>query len=114
MGTQEPVEKLTAVGAAFWYGFAFSDLLTYIPILFVGLSGHLRGVRWGRIWMAAALGINVYWPIVCLSTLVGARGAPGWNITNEAPYWVVLPVIAAWGVWGLFVVARESEGRRSV
>ena len=41
MGTQEPVEKITEVGAAFWYGFALGDLLTYIPILFAGLIGHL-------------------------------------------------------------------------
>ena len=109
MGTQEPVAMITEVGAAFWYGFAFSDLLTYIPILLVGLLGHLRAARWGRIWMAAALGITVYWPIVCLAALVGARGAPGWNIADEAPYWIVLPAIAAWGAWGLVAVAREPQ-----
>jgi hypothetical protein len=109
MGTQEPVGTVTEVGAAFWYGFAFGDLLIYIPILLAGLTGHLRAKRWGRIWMAAALGITVYWPIVCLSALVDARGAPGWNIVNEAPYWVVLSVIAAWGAWGLVAVSMEPR-----
>jgi hypothetical protein len=109
MGTQEPVEMITEVGAAFWYGFAFGDLLTYIPILLVGLLGHLRAARWGRTWMAAALGITVYWPIVCLAALVHARGAPGWNIADETPYWVVLPMIAAWGAWGLVAVMREPQ-----
>ena len=29
MGTQEPIEVVTEVGAAFWYGFALGDLLVY-------------------------------------------------------------------------------------
>ena len=109
MGTQEPAEMITEVGAAFWYGFAFGDLLTYIPILLVGLVGHLRAARWWRTWMAAALGITVYWPIVCLAALVHARGSPGWNIVDELPYWIVLPAIAAWGAWGLVAVAAEPQ-----
>lgn len=109
MGTQEPATMITEVGAAFWYGFAFGDSLTYIPFLLVGLMGHLRAARWGRIWMAAALGITVYWPIVCLAALVHARGALGWNIASEVPYWIVLPMITAWGAWGLVAVARDPE-----
>jgi hypothetical protein len=109
MGTQEPAETVTEVGAAFWYGFAVGDLLTYIPILILGLIGHLRMTQWGRIAMAAALGITVYWPVVCLAAMVDARDAVGWNISNEAPYWIVLTLIAAWGLWGLIVVARESQ-----
>ena len=112
MGTQEPVENITEVGAAFWYGFAFGDLLAYIPILLVGLIGHLHAKQWGRIWMAAALGITVYWPIVCLAAVVEARGAPGWNIAEEVPYWVVLSVIAAWGAWGLVAVAMQPHRDR--
>lgn len=111
LGTQEPPEVITEVGAAFWYGFAFADLLAYIPILLVGLIGHLYATQWGRIWMAAALGITVYWPIVCLAALVDARGAPGWNITNEVPYWLALSLIAAWGGWGLFAIAKEPQPR---
>ena len=33
MGTQEPAEQITAVGVAFWYGFALADLVVYIPLL---------------------------------------------------------------------------------
>lgn len=46
MGTQEPVESISEVGAAFWYGFAVGDLLVYIPILCVGLLGQLY--HWQR------------------------------------------------------------------
>ena len=59
--------------------------------------------------MAAALGITVYWPIVCLAALVDARGAPGWNIADEVPYLIVLPLIAAWGAWGLVAVATDPQ-----
>jgi hypothetical protein len=109
MGTQEPAEVITEVGAAFWYGFALGDLLTYIPILCVGLIGHLRDTHWGRIALAAALGITVYWPVVSLAALVDARDAAGWNISSEMPYWVVCLLIAAWGAWGLYFVLRKSQ-----
>lgn len=109
MGTQEPAETITEVGAAFWYGFALGDLLTYIPILLAGLIGHMRARTWGRVLLAAALGITFYWPIVCLITVVDARNASGWNLTDEAPYWIVLPLIALWGAWGLWAVIRESQ-----
>ncbi len=109
MGTQEPAEAITQVGAAFWYGFALGDLLTYIPILGVGLIGHWRGTHWGRIALAAALGITVYWPVVSLAALVDARDAAGWNISSEMPYWIVCLLIAAWGAWGLCAIICESR-----
>jgi len=109
MGTQESVDKITEVGAAFFYGFALGDLLTYIPILFFGLLGHFLGKTYGRILIAAALGITIYWPVVCLAALVDARGAAGWNMGAEAPYWIVLSLITAWGVWGLWFILRESK-----
>jgi hypothetical protein len=108
MGTQEPVEQITEVGVAFWYGFAFGDLLIYIPILLVGLGGHWLGKEWGRILLAAALGITIYWPTVSLAALVDARNAAGWSISNETPYWIVCLLIIAWGIVGLWLVIRGT------
>jgi hypothetical protein len=102
MGTQEPVEAITAVGVAFWYGFALADLLVYIPLLAMGLIGHWKNLKWGLIVLAAALGITVYWPVVCLAAVVAARDASGWILPDERSYWVVLPAIALWGAWGLW------------
>jgi len=109
MGTQEPADTITEVGAAFWYGFALGDVLTYIPMLLAGLIGHMRARPWGRILFAAALGITFYWPVVGLVTVVEARDASGWELTDEAPYWIVLPLITLWGAWGLWAVMRESR-----
>lgn len=108
MGTQEPAEMITEVGTSFYYGFALADLLIYIPILLFGLVGQIRRSSWAGIALAAALGITVYWPIVCLAALVEARGAAGWNLSNETQFWVGLPLIAVWGAWGLIVVVKES------
>lgn len=107
MGTQEPKEVVTEVGVAFWYGFAFGDLVAYIPMLLIGLIGHLRLKNWGNIWLAASLGITIYWPIVCLAAIVDARGASGWRLTNELQYWVVLLSIAGWGAWGLITIIKK-------
>lgn len=109
MGTQEPVERITQVGVAFWYGFAFADLIVYLPLLLVGLIGHLRGTNWGRVSFAAALGISVYWPLVSLAALVDARDAPGWEIGDERPYWLVCLLVAAWGAVGLWLLMRHPN-----
>jgi hypothetical protein len=108
MGTQESAQRITDVGVAFWYGFAFADLVVYIPLLGAGLVGHWLGRPWWRVIFGAALGITVYWPVVVLATAVDARGAPGWDI-DEMDYWIVLPIIAVWALWGLFMVARTAS-----
>ncbi|MFN1836063.1 hypothetical protein AB2B38_012430 [Balneola sp. MJW-20] len=113
MGTQEPAETITEVGTAFFYGFALADLLTYIPILLAGLIGHMLSRVWGHLIFAAGLGITLYWPVVCLATVVDARDASGWNLADEAPYWIVLPLIAIWGAWGLWALMKESGKMQS-
>jgi len=106
MGTQEPAETITDVGVAFYYGFAFGDLVFYIPLLAAGLIGHWLGHRWGRVLFGAALGITIYWPVVCLAAVVAARGAEGWGLKSETPFWIALPLIALWGMWALWRVVR--------
>ena len=107
MGTQESAQAITEVGAAFWYGFAFSDLVIYIPLLGAGLIGQLLVRTWWRVVLGAALGITMYWPIVVLATAVDARDASGWNI-DESDYWIVLPLIAVWALFGLVLLARTA------
>ena len=111
MSTQESAEQITEVGAAFWYGFAFGDLLTYIPLLAMGLIGYWLGQIWGRIILSAALGITVYWPVVCLAAVIAARDAAGWNLANETVHWVVLPLITLWGVWGSWHLVYPGDDR---
>lgn len=109
MGTQEPASRITEIGTAFWYGFALGDLLIYIPLLAAGLADHWQRNNRGQVLLAAALGITVYWPIVCLAAVADARGAPGWQIDNEAVYWAVLPAISLWGMVGLVLLIRSRR-----
>lgn len=104
LGTQEPAERVTEVGVAFWKGFAGADLIFYTPLLGIGLVGHLLEAAWTELVLGAALGITSYWPIACLWTLRAARGAAGWKLPKEKQYWVVLPVIAAWGALSLILL----------
>lgn len=110
MGTQESAAVITEVGTSFFYGFAFADLVIYIPLLAVGLVGLWKRAAWGRVSMAAALGITIYWPAVVLAAAVKARGARGWHL-DESGYWIVLPGVALWALWGLWwiVVRRDPE-----
>lgn len=109
MGTQEPASRITGVGVAFFQGFAFADLVVYIPLLGLGLAGHWLKKRWGRVVLAAALGITIYWPVVCLAAVVAARDMEGWSLPREVDYWLVLPLIALWGVWGLWHIAQQPR-----
>lgn len=110
MGTQEPAESITDIGVAFWFGFAFADLLVYVPLLAAGLVGFWRDYRWGRVLLGAALGITIYWPVVVLAATVDARDAAGWAI-DETPYWIVLPIIVVWAVAALIRIARRGPSR---
>lgn len=107
MGTQEPAEQITEVGVSFWYGFAFADAAIYIPLLAAGLIGLWRNKLWSRVLTGAALGITVYWPAVVLAAAVKARGASGWHF-DDSGYWIVLPLIFLWALWGLCWIAREG------
>lgn len=107
MGTQEAADVITEVGVAFWYGFAFADLVIYIPLLAIGLIGQWFGLSWTNVALTGALGITVYWPVVCLTAVVAAREAQGWLLSNETDYWLVLPVITIWGAWGLWQQCRS-------
>lgn len=111
MGTQESAETITAVGTAFWYGFSFGDLVVYIPLLIAGLIGHWLDRRWTPAVFGAALGITVYWPLTCLAALVAARDASGWHLPSETAYWLVLPLIAVWGAFGLGRIAFRQRRR---
>ncbi|SNT26120.1 hypothetical protein [Tropicimonas sediminicola] len=101
MGTQEPADRITEVGVAFFKGYAGADLVFYTPVLGLGLIGHLIGSSWAGIALGAALGVTVYWPTACLWTVKAARGAAGWDLPKEEQYWIVLPLIAGWGALGL-------------
>jgi len=111
MGTQEPATRITEVGTAFFYGFAFGDAVFYIPLLIVGLVAFAKGRDWGRNLLIAAMGITVYWPIVCLSAVVAARDVPGWSLPKESDYWIALPLIALWGLWSLWWLLTKSHQR---
>lgn len=105
MGTQEPAEGITPVGAAFFWGIALADLVFYTPILALGLLGHATDTGWAPAVLGAALGTTVYWPIFCLATVRRARGVPGWSLPKESQYWIVLPVIALWAFIALVLIA---------
>jgi hypothetical protein len=104
MGTQEPEDRITKVGVAFFWGIAVADLIFYIPLLCAGLIGHWLGTEWGALLLAAALGITIYWPAMCLATVRRARRMQAWSLPKERDYWIVLPLIAGWAALSLLLL----------
>ncbi len=104
MGTQETTEQITEVGVAYGKGFAGADLIFYTPLLGIGLIGHYLDASWTDLILGAALGVTVYWPIVCLWAVRSARGTSGWNLPKEWQYWIILPAIATWGCLALLTI----------
>jgi len=109
MGTQEPATQITEVGVAFWWGLAVADLVFYVPLLGAGLIGHWIAAPWGKLLLAGALAITVYWPVTSLATVHRARGAEGWQLPKERDYWIVLPVITLWALWSLWSLVASVQ-----
>jgi hypothetical protein len=106
---QEPAEEITEVGVAFNKGFGFGDTVVYIPLLLAGIIGMIKKKYWGLFSMSGALAITIYWPVVCLSTLLFAKGSPGFNFTDYLSYSIMLSIICIYGLWGLFFIYRNRN-----
>jgi len=109
MELQEPAEETTEVGVAFNKGFGFGDTVVYIPLLLIGIVGMIKRKFWGLFSMSGSLAITMYWPVVCLSTLLFAKGSPGFNFTDYLSYSVLLPIIALYGFWGLLFIYKKKD-----
>ena len=91
MGTQDPPEVVTPIGVAFWKGFATADLVFYVPLLGYGLWTY----ETNSTSLSAALGVTVYWPMVCLVAAIKARGTEGWSL-DDRPFCIILPIFILW------------------
>jgi len=104
---QEPVNEITEVGVALNKGFGLGDAVFYIPLFVIGIVGLLKRSALGLYAMFGAMAITVYWPIVCLSTVFFAKGAPGWLFTDYISYSISLSLIAMYGLWGLWFLYKN-------
>nr|NQU92094.1 hypothetical protein [Bacteroidota bacterium] len=102
LGLQESAHLISDVGVALNRGFGFGDTVFYMPLFIAGITGLLKGKKYGFFTMVGALAITVYWPIVCLSTLYFAKGAPGFHFTAYTSYTITLLLISLYGLWGLW------------
>ncbi len=109
MGLQEPREVITEMGVAINKGFAAGDTLVYVPLVVLGLLGLWKRAVWGVFATTGALAITAYWPIVNLSMLLFAKGAPGFNFTQFPFYSVILGSVTLYGLWGLCYMYKDHK-----
>jgi hypothetical protein len=106
---QEPVEEITEIGVALNKGFGVGDTVVYLPLLIAGIIGLIKRKQWGLFSMTGALAITIYWPIVCLATLLFAKGSSGFNLSDYISYLILLPIISMFGIWGLWFIFQNRK-----
>lgn len=109
IGLQEPVNEITEIGVALNKGFGFGDTVFYMPLFVIGIIGLLKRSALGFYAMIGAMAITVYWPIVTLSTVFFAKGAPEWHFTDYRSYSILLSLIALYGIWGFWFLYKNRE-----
>ncbi len=109
IGLQESINEITEVGVALNKGFGLGDTVFYIPLFIIGIVGLLKRVALGIYTMFGAMAVTVYWPIVCLSTLFYAEGAPGFHFTDYTSYSVILSLISLYGLGGLWFLYKNRD-----
>ncbi len=106
IGLQESVEEVTGLGVAWANGFAFGDTVFYIPLFIIGIAGLFRQKVWGIFFMFGALAITVYWPIVNLYAMLAGKHAMNLNPDKFISFSILLPLIALYGLWGMWFLYR--------
>ena len=109
LGLQESVKEVSEVGVVWAKGFAFGDTIIYLPLLLIGIIGLLKRKSWGFYSMFGALAITVYWPIVSLSTIFIGRTALNLNPDKYVSYSIILPLIAIYGLWGMWYLHKNRN-----
>ena len=106
---QDPASEITDIGVALSKGFGMGDTVFYIPLFLIGLFGLLKGKEFGIHTMVGFMAITVYWPLVCLATWYYAKGSPGWYFDDYLVYTILLPLISAYGLWGMWYLFRNRK-----
>jgi uncharacterized membrane protein YqaE (UPF0057 family) len=106
---QEPAEEITEVGVALNKGFGIGDTIVYIPLLILGIIGMIKRKFWGLFSMAGALSITIYWPVVCLATLLFSENTPGFTFTDYTSYSIILSLISVYGFWGMIFLYKNRK-----
>lgn len=110
LGLQESEAEISDVGVAFARGFAFGDTIFYIPLFVIGVIGLLRNTPWGVFSMVGAMAITVYWPVVHLFAIFDGKDVMRLSFEKYVAYSIVLPLIAAYGLWGMwFLYANRKK-----
>ena len=104
LGLQESVNEVGKVGVAYAKGFGFGDTVIYLPLLVTGIIGLLKNKNWGLFSMFGALAITAYWPLVCLYSVLSNRVAISLTPEKYTSYSVMLPLIAIYGIWGMWYI----------
>jgi hypothetical protein len=109
IGLQESRDVIGEMGVAVNKGFGVGDTIIYTPLLVFGLVGLWSRKMWGVFAMGGALAITAYWPMVCLFSLLFARGTAGFNFTSFTSYTITLTLTTLYGLWGLWYLYRHQR-----
>jgi len=62
--------------------------------------------EWGRVCLAAALDMTLYWPLEYMFAIQHARS--DWDLRDESAKWITLPLLVLWAAASLRYLALVS------
>ena len=108
-GLQEPASEITAMGVVLNKAFAAADTVVYLPLMVIGLAGLWLRKKWGLIALSAGLGITAYWIIEVLYFIYAARGLPGFTLSKQTTFTLMLVPLVVYAIWGLVFLCRDRD-----
>jgi hypothetical protein len=109
MGLQEDSKAIGEYGIQVNRAFGLGDTVVLIPLTALALIGLVLKKRWALTALAAAMGVTLYWPFVCIGLFSFLDGVAGYTLVPGFTYWVAFGLHMGFALWTLLYIAFRGQ-----